>query len=77
MDHLITPGDSCFTPSEAKKLSENINKLGVKVADIRGVYLHYTHLRSADRAFVTVSSCCYFCCSGVLLLYVEHKMIQQ
>jgi len=55
MEYLTSPGDACFTPSEAKKLTERINKLGVRVNEIRGVFLHYTHLRQSDRDSVKVS----------------------
>jgi phosphoribosylformylglycinamidine synthase len=60
MEYLTSPGDACFTPSEAKKLTERINKLGVRVSEIRGVFLHYTHLRQSDRDFVKVSFLLYF-----------------
>jgi hypothetical protein len=55
MEHLTLPGDACFTSSEGKKLTESINKLGVKVESIRGVWMHYTHLRQSDPDFVKVS----------------------
>ena len=43
-EYLISPGESCFTPSEAKKLTNRINALGYKVNDVRGLWIHYTHL---------------------------------
>ena len=45
MEYVVTPGDSCFTRSEAKKLAGRINKLGlgVKVDKIHGVWVHYTY----------------------------------
>jgi len=43
-EYLISPGESCFTPSEAKKLKNRINDLGYKVNDVRGLWIHYTHL---------------------------------
>ncbi|TAQ86439.1 hypothetical protein B7494_g5245 [Chlorociboria aeruginascens] len=50
MEHLISPGDTCFTLSESKKLTALINKLGsVKVNEIRGVWMHYTHLQSSNQ----------------------------
>lgn len=56
MEHLTIPGEECFTVSEAKKLTERINKLGnVKVNEIRGVWMHYTHLRHLDSEGVKVS----------------------
>lgn len=41
----MTPGDSCFTRSEANKITNRINKLGlgVNVNNIQGVWVHYTH----------------------------------
>ena len=51
MEHLVSPGDSCFTPSEAKKLVDRINRFGgAKVDEIRGVWIHYTHWRDSTSA---------------------------
>jgi hypothetical protein len=55
MEHLTLPGDASFTPPEGKKLTDRINKLGVKVESIRGVWLYYIHLRQSDPDFVKVS----------------------
>ena len=53
MEHLVSPGDACFTPSEAKKLIARINRIGgVKVDEIRGVWLHYTHWNDSTSAKV-------------------------
>ena len=54
---LVSPGEQCFTYSEAQKLKERINKLGgVKVHEVRGIEFYYTHLsESSDQAAVKVS----------------------
>jgi hypothetical protein len=55
MEHLTSPGDVCFTQSEAQKLTARINKLGVvEVSDIQGVWIHYTNLRHLDRDAIKV-----------------------
>jgi hypothetical protein len=54
MDTLILPGDSCFTSSEAKKLTERSSK---NVKDIRGVWIHYVCLsNSSEQRHVKVRS---------------------
>jgi len=46
---LVSPGEQCFTSSEAEKLKIAINKLGgAKVLEVRGIYFYYTHLISSD-----------------------------
>ena len=55
MDNIILPGDACFTPSEAQKLTDRINKLGVAVNEIRGVWIHYVHLKPSDQRNDNVS----------------------
>lgn len=73
MEYLISPGNACFTPSEAAKLVERIVGLGVRVNDIRGVWMHYTHLRESDQGFVKVSS--YYCtCYMRLFLFSERDL---
>jgi phosphoribosylformylglycinamidine synthase len=47
MEILTLIGDSCFTTSEGGKLKDRINKLGVDVREIQGVWIHYTHLKHA------------------------------
>jgi phosphoribosylformylglycinamidine synthase len=51
MDSFLTlPGDQCFTPAEALKHKDRINRLGLNlhVTDISGVSIHYTHLKQSD-----------------------------
>ena len=56
MEYLISPGEAAFTRSEAKKIIARINKLGmVKVNEIRGVWMHYTHLKASDQGTAQVS----------------------
>jgi phosphoribosylformylglycinamidine synthase len=55
MDHITLPGDECFTKSEAKKLTERVKKLGFAVNEIRGVWMHYTHLQPSDQRNDNVS----------------------
>ena len=51
---LVSPGEQCFTPSEAEKLKARINKLGgPKVLEVRGIYFYYTHLISSDNQETT------------------------
>jgi len=46
---MVSPGEQCFTPSEAEKLRIGINKLGgPKVLEVRGIYFYYTHLISSE-----------------------------
>ncbi|KAF8861177.1 phosphoribosylformylglycinamidin [Acephala macrosclerotiorum] len=45
MEHLTFPGDACFTSSEAEKLKDRIGKLGTRVREIQGIWMHYTHLK--------------------------------
>lgn len=48
MEYLKLPGDSCFTVAEAEKLAARINDLhGVKV-QLKGIWIHYVHLRHSD-----------------------------
>lgn len=55
MGHLVSPGYPCYTVSEAQKLTERINKVeGVKVNEIRGVWIHYTHLKDPSSAKVRI-----------------------
>ena len=64
MEYLLTPGESCYSPSEAQKLVDQINAIFqsakdassgvVEVTEIRGVWLHYTHLKASDRASMQV-----------------------
>jgi phosphoribosylformylglycinamidine synthase len=56
MKYLVSPGEPCFTPPEARKLTGRINKLGYKINEIRGVWIHYTHLKSSDQYTVEVST---------------------
>jgi phosphoribosylformylglycinamidine synthase len=54
--YMISPGDPCFTAPEAKKIEARFEKLGVNV-EIRGVWIHYTHIRhSADQGTTKVSN---------------------
>lgn len=55
MDNLSLPGDSCFTSSEAQKLTDRIIKLGFAVSEIRGVWVHYTHLKPSEQRNDNVS----------------------
>ncbi|CAG8956024.1 hypothetical protein HYFRA_00008880 [Hymenoscyphus fraxineus] len=55
MAHLVLPGDSCFTPSEATKLIALINKLGkTKVTHLQGVWVHYAHFQLRGDSAVEV-----------------------
>ncbi|KAH6666959.1 hypothetical protein B0J14DRAFT_193157 [Halenospora varia] len=57
MEYLTSPGEACYTPSDSKKITERINKFGnVKVKEVRGVWMHYTHLRQSEPDFVKVST---------------------
>jgi phosphoribosylformylglycinamidine synthase len=50
MEYITSPGESCFTPAQEKKLAQRINAQTTttsKVATIHGVWLHYTHLRDS------------------------------
>lgn len=64
MEYLVSPGEPCFTAPEARKLAGRINRLGYRVNDIRGVWIHYTHLKLSDQytAEVSTTSSC-FCIS--------------
>ena len=54
--YMVSPGDPCFSRSEAKKLAGQIGKLGYNV-EVRGVWIHYTHLRhTVDQGTVKVST---------------------
>jgi hypothetical protein len=55
MQYLTSPGESCFTAPEARKLTGRINKLGYKINEIRGVWIHYTHLKQSDQYTSEVS----------------------
>lgn len=49
MEYLTTPGESCYSSWEARKLAERINVLlnttsETGVVEVRGIWLHYTHL---------------------------------
>jgi len=56
MEYLTLPGDACFTPSEVQKLKGRISKLGFKVDEIRGGWVHYIHLKNVDAASAKASS---------------------
>ncbi|KAG9242289.1 CobB/CobQ-like glutamine amidotransferase domain-containing protein [Calycina marina] len=50
---LVSPGEQCFTASEAEKLKTRLNKLGgggggPKVIEVQGIYFYYTHLLSSQ-----------------------------
>jgi phosphoribosylformylglycinamidine synthase len=55
--YLVSPGEQCFTPSEAEKLRDRINKLGgAKVHEVRGINFYYTHLNpESDQTAIRVS----------------------
>jgi len=55
MTNIALPGDSCFSPSEAQKLTDQINKLGYAVNEIRGVWIHYTRLKPSEQRNDNVS----------------------
>ncbi len=66
MDYLVLPGDSCYTPSQARGLVGSINEClaraskatdaSVRVTDLRGSWLYYVHLASmSDNESVQVS----------------------
>jgi hypothetical protein len=55
MNNITLPGDACFTPSEARKLTDRINKLGVAANEIQGVWIHYVHLKPSDQRNDNVS----------------------
>lgn len=56
MEYAQSPGDTCFTPSEAKKLVDAINKQGkFNVTDVRGVWMHYTHFKPVNHDACKVS----------------------
>jgi phosphoribosylformylglycinamidine synthase len=57
MNYLTLPGDACFTPSEALKLTERINRFGFTAHEIRGVWIHYAHLQPPDQRNNNVSNC--------------------
>jgi hypothetical protein len=48
MDYLVLPGGEAFTGSAARKIQDRINKSGVKVKNVRAVWVYYAHLRSAN-----------------------------
>ena len=48
MEFTTLVGDACYTPSESRKLVERINRLGFKVEEIRGVWMHHTHWKEKD-----------------------------
>ncbi|KAL7625397.1 phosphoribosylformylglycinamidine synthase [Parahypoxylon ruwenzoriense] len=46
MEYLVLTGESCFTPSEAKKLIDRINQTeSTKVANILGSWIYYAHIK--------------------------------
>jgi hypothetical protein len=55
MEYQISPGEACFTASEAKKLADQINSLGFKVKELRGAWMHYSHLRQKPQFTLEVS----------------------
>lgn len=58
MEYLTSPGDDAFSPSEAKKLVDRINKLGgAQVKEIRGFWMHYTHLKDVEKGTAQVCEC--------------------
>lgn len=59
MDTITLPGDACFTPSEAQKLTDRINKLGFAVNGVRGVWMHYTHLKPSKERIDNVGDLFY------------------
>lgn len=52
---MVSPGDPCFTTSEARKIEGQFDKLGLNV-EIKGVWIHYTHIKqSIDQGTTKVS----------------------
>lgn len=51
MDYLVLTGESCFTPSEAKKLKDRINlAASTKVTNILGSWIYYAHIKGDKKA---------------------------
>lgn len=51
MDYLVITGESCFTPSEAKKLIDRINQTAsTKVTNILGSWIYYAHIKGDKKA---------------------------
>jgi phosphoribosylformylglycinamidine synthase len=49
MEYLTLLGESAYTPSQARKIQNLINKSGaVKVDEVSAVYVHYAHLKDAS-----------------------------
>lgn len=48
MEYSKLPGGSCFTEAEAVKLAARINDLHSVKVELKGVWIHYTHLRHSD-----------------------------